>query len=53
MIPDIRTLPRITMPISPETFAPDCSFLRTDGTAVRLSDFLGKPLVLIFLRHLA
>lgn len=33
--------------------APDCTFLRTDGTSVRLSDFLGKPVVLIFLRHLA
>jgi peroxiredoxin len=33
--------------------APDCVFQRPDGTAVRLSEFRGKPLVLIFLRHLA
>ena len=29
----------------------DLTFLRTDGTAVRLSEFHG-PMLLIFLRHL-
>jgi peroxiredoxin len=33
--------------------APECVFQRPDGSAVRLSQFRGKPLVLIFLRHLA
>jgi hypothetical protein len=31
----------------------DFAFLRPDGSAVRLSDFGARPLVLIFLRHLA
>lgn len=31
----------------------DFTFLRGDGSAVLLSAFAGKPLVLIFLRHLA
>jgi hypothetical protein len=31
----------------------DLSFLRPDGTPVRLSDFPARALVLIFLRHLA
>jgi hypothetical protein len=29
------------------------TFLRPDGTPVRLAEFAGRPLVLIFLRHLA
>jgi hypothetical protein len=33
--------------------APACTFLRPDGSAVPLSAFAGRPLVLIFLRHLA
>lgn len=32
---------------------PDCTFQRPDGSATRLSDFTGPPLLLIFLRHLA
>ena len=32
---------------------PNCTFLRPDETEVRLSGFEGKPLVVIFLRHLA
>ena len=32
---------------------PDCTFQRPDGSAVRLSDFPARALVLIFLRHLA
>jgi peroxiredoxin len=35
------------------SLAPDCIFTRTDGSTVRLSDFEGKPLLLVFLRHLA
>lgn len=40
------------MPLS-HPVAPDCTFTRTDGNVVKLSDFAGHPLVLIFLRHLA
>lgn len=31
----------------------DLAFQRPDGSDVSLRDFLGKPLLLIFLRHLA
>jgi hypothetical protein len=31
----------------------DCTFLRPDGTPVRLSEIPGAALVLVFLRHLA
>jgi hypothetical protein len=30
----------------------DLSFLRPDGSEVRLSAFRGRPLLVIFLRHL-
>ncbi len=32
---------------------PDCVFHQADGSTIGLSDFLDKPLALIFLRHLA
>jgi peroxiredoxin len=32
---------------------PDVEFRREDGSAVRLSEFGGRPLLLVFLRHLA
>jgi hypothetical protein len=32
---------------------PDFTFLRPDGTFVRLYDFRARALVLVFLRHLA
>lgn len=32
---------------------PDLTFQRPDGSAVRLSEFSERRLVLIFLRHLA
>jgi peroxiredoxin len=32
---------------------PDCRLLTPEGREVRLRDALGRPLVLIFLRHLA
>jgi peroxiredoxin len=32
---------------------PDLTFLRPEGSAVALSAFRGRPLLLIFLRHLA
>ena len=31
----------------------DFEFRKPDGTPVRLHEFLGKPLVLVLLRHLA
>ena len=31
----------------------DFTFLNPDGTPIELRSFLGKPLLLIFLRHLA
>jgi hypothetical protein len=31
---------------------PDLVFVRPDGTPVRLATFAGRPLVLVFLRHL-
>ena len=40
------------MPNSPPT-ATDCDFTRLDGSHVKLSEFAGRPLLLIFLRHLA
>jgi hypothetical protein len=41
--------------MAPETGAAvaDFTFLRPDGTPVRLSDLGARSLVLIFLRHLA
>jgi peroxiredoxin len=33
--------------------APDFAVLRPDGSAARLGDFPDRPLLLIFLRHLA
>ena len=32
---------------------PELTFQRPDGSAVTLRDFSGKPLLVIFLRHLA
>jgi peroxiredoxin len=32
---------------------PDLDFQRPDGSACRLSDYQGRKLLLIFLRHLA
>ena len=31
----------------------DFTFLQADGTPIELRSFVGKPLLLIFLRHLA
>lgn len=33
--------------------AADLTFVGPDGAAVRLRDFAGRPLLLLFLRHLA
>lgn len=41
----------MTLPIGAEIG--ELTFLRPDGTELRLSAFRGQPLVLIFLRHLA
>ena len=32
---------------------PDLDFQRPDGNSIALRDFLGRPLLMIFLRHLA
>lgn len=32
---------------------PDLEFYRPDGSAVRLSHYRNRPLLLVFLRHLA
>jgi len=32
---------------------PELTLLRSDGSDFRLRDFVGKPLLLVFLRHLA
>jgi hypothetical protein len=40
--------------VTPGDTAPDLTFLRPDGCAVRLSAFLDRDfLLLVFLRHLA
>ena len=41
------------MPIPLGALVPDLAFLRPDGGEAKLSAFRGKPLVLIFVRHLA
>ena len=41
------------MPLTLGDHVEDFSFVKPDGSVVRLRDFLGKPLLLIFLRHLA
>jgi peroxiredoxin len=41
------------MALSVGDVVPDFTFLRPDGTAWRLSEMTARPLVLIFLRHLA
>jgi hypothetical protein len=42
-----------TMPLKAGDLAPDCTFLRADGSEVRLSAWAGRPVILIFLRHVA
>jgi hypothetical protein len=41
------------MSLQPGEVVADCTFQRLDGTAARLSEFADRPLVLVFLRHLA
>jgi hypothetical protein len=41
------------MAVRPGEAVGDLTFLRADGTPVALSAFRGRPLLLIFLRHLA
>lgn len=36
--------------MTPGELAPDFELIDTEGNHVRLSDFLGKPIVLAFLR---
>ena len=40
----------MTVSISPQVNAPDFELLDTQGRTIRLSDFRGKPLVLVLLR---
>lgn len=41
------------MPIALGESVDDFTFLKPDGSPIELRAFLGKPLLLIFLRHLA
>jgi peroxiredoxin len=41
------------MPLQVGDTVADRELRRPDGTVARLSDFEGRPLVVIFLRHLA
>ena len=41
------------MTLTPGDTVPDFTFLRPDATPWRLSEMPARPLVLIFLRHLA
>ena len=41
------------MPLSLGTMLGDFVFQKPDATDVRLSEFRGKPLLVVFLRHLA
>ena len=41
------------MPIKTGDAVGDLVFLRPDGSELHLSEFRGRPVVLIFLRHLA
>jgi len=41
------------MAVGPGVEAPDFTVVRADGSRVGLADFAGRPLVLVFLRHLA
>jgi hypothetical protein len=43
----------MSMVLQPGDRVADLTFLRPDGTAVRLSEFAARALILIFLRHLA
>lgn len=40
------------MTLSPGARVPDLALVRPDGTAARLSSYLGRPLLVILLRHL-
>lgn len=40
------------MALRPGDTVPELSLLRPDGSTAKLSDFLGRPLVVIFLRQL-
>jgi hypothetical protein len=41
------------MPLNEGDRVPECRFLQADGTEIRLSAWAGRPLILIFLRHVA
>lgn len=38
--------------MSPQLDVPDLTFVDADEREVKLSDFRGQPLLLVFLRHL-
>jgi peroxiredoxin len=40
----------MTTPSTPLTLAPDFELLDTQGRTIRLSDYRGKPVVLVLLR---
>jgi hypothetical protein len=41
------------LPLQPDDTVDDLVLLRPDGSECHLIDFRGRPLVLIFIRHLA
>jgi peroxiredoxin len=41
------------MALQPGDLCPDLAFVRPDGTGLHLTELRGKPVLLIFLRHLA
>jgi peroxiredoxin len=46
-------MPSNVMRLEPGARAPDFTVRRSDGEALGLRDFQGRPLLLVFLRHLA
>jgi len=41
------------MPVTVGQIIPELTFLNADGSTLKLRSLLGKPVLLVFLRHLA